>query len=307
MMCFDEWTHHLKSNCGHYDSRPSDRPAATIGRFRMHDRDGLDVAEIDCAIDRIERTRTGIRRDEAEHIFLLYQRSGTTGVIHNGQEQVLAVGESILLDSTLPATLEFGGEKAGFLSAHLPRAICLRDAARLPTVGRKIDAGHPLSGSFQSLLMPSGGATLTQNLPDFLFDLVALAFAAPETATDATRIRDRHHRFGFVRSIIDRNLTNPALTLDWLASEVHMSRRQVQREFQENGTSFTLFLQTRRLKHVAAHLRLAARLQRRPSISGLAYGAGFGDLSHFNHAFRSRYGMSPRSFLRDTETRLRRH
>ena len=33
-------------------------------------------------------------------------------------------------------------------------------------------------------------------------------------------------------------------------------------------------------------------------ITDIAYAAGFGDLSHFNHSFRRRYGATPREIRR---------
>ena len=306
-MNFEEWNHHLRSNCGHYYGEPGKARLTAGCLFRMHDRHGVEVAEIGCAIDRIERTPMGIRRDDAEHIFLLLQQSGTTRVTHNGHEEVLAPGDCILLDSTLPAKLGYEGRPAAFLSAHLPRGLCLEGRSQPLATGRKIPNGHPLRASFQSLMALEPNAAAKQYAPDFLIDLVGLAFGGESAAMDAMRVRDRHHRFKFIASAIDRSLTDPDLTLDWLVTQVHMSRRQLQREFRDHGTSFTSYLQCQRLKFVAEQLRQAARLRQSPSISDLAYRSGFGDISHFNRAFRHRYGTAPRAFLKEAGERLRPH
>ncbi|MEX0302445.1 MAG: helix-turn-helix transcriptional regulator, partial [Leisingera sp.] len=87
------------------------------------------------------------------------------------------------------------------------------------------------------------------------------------------------------------------LTVDALAASTGLSRRQLQREFQENGTTFTNCLTRTRLAAVAGKLRHAARLGHRVAIAQIAYGAGFGDISHFNRVFRQQYGFSPRGFL----------
>lgn len=307
MMNFEQWNHCLRSNCGHYYGEPGKAHAQTDGIFRMQDRHGVDVADIQCSIDRIERTSTGIRRDEAEHIFLLFQKNGTTQVTHNGRQEVLAPGEGILLDSTAPAELLFEGRPSAFLSAHLPRTTCLEGQSRTLSAGRKIGVDHPLSASFQALLAPATDIDDGQYSPRFLSELTALAFGETGPITDAARISERRHRYRFVTSVIDRNLTDPTLTLDWLATQVHMSRRQLQREFRGHGTSFSAYVQRQRLKFVAENLRQAARLQLRPPISDLAFRSGFGDISHFNRAFRQRYGTAPRDFLKETGRRLRAH
>jgi hypothetical protein len=41
------------------------------------------------------------------------------------------------------------------------------------------------------------------------------------------------------------------------------------------------------------------------SITAIAYAAGFGDLSHFNHSFRRRYGVPPREVRRMPQRGMR--
>jgi AraC-like DNA-binding protein len=57
------------------------------------------------------------------------------------------------------------------------------------------------------------------------------------------------------------------------------------------GTTFTdyaLNLRLTRAQQMLTESRFASW-----TISAIAYEAGFGDLSHFNRAFRRRYGASP--------------
>ena len=54
---------------------------------------------------------------------------------------------------------------------------------------------------------------------------------------------------------------------------------------------------TERLAH--AHRLLIDPRHARQSIGGIAYSCGFGDLSHFNHAFRRRYGATPSEVRRE--------
>jgi AraC-like DNA-binding protein len=65
----------------------------------------------------------------------------------------------------------------------------------------------------------------------------------------------------------------------------------VQMLFESEGTTFSRFLLDQRLAH--AHHMLSNPLLAKRTISTIAYEAGFGDLSHFNRAFRRRYGVTP--------------
>ena len=86
-------------------------------------------------------------------------------------------------------------------------------------------------------------------------------------------------------------MQDQALSLTSLAREFGISERYVQLIFEEMGTSFTQYLLEQRL-------RLAHRMLHNPAldhwrISDIAFGAGFGDLSHFNKTFRRRFGDTP--------------
>lgn len=305
MMGFEEWNSTMRSHCGHYYGEPDRSRSDSGGAFNIHIRHGVDVAEIHCAIDRIHRTRDGIRRDDAEHLFLLIQTTGESRITHVGRQERLQAGECMLLDSTSPAELQYDGQPVRFLSAHLPRSLCLDGCRRGVSVGRKVAASHVLARELRALVMSDRPHMAGTEGPELLNDLVGMAFGDQGASHDAMMVHDRRHRFGFVTSVIDRNLTDAELTLDRLAQAVNMSRRQLQREFRDHGTSFTSYLNCQRLKHVAERLRQAARLGQTPQIAQLAYGAGLGDLSHFNRSFRERYGKTPREFLKQTERRLR--
>jgi AraC-like DNA-binding protein len=61
--------------------------------------------------------------------------------------------------------------------------------------------------------------------------------------------------------------------------------------FEAEGTTFSSFVREQRLLHAFRQLRNPGLDTL--SISQIAYGAGFVDLSHFNRCFRSRFGDTP--------------
>lgn len=292
MICFEDWNSTLRASCGHYYAAPDRAVRGWKGAFALHRRGSIDVAEIRCPPARIERTRKGILRDDQEHFFLLHQLEGETGILHAGREALLKPGEFLLLDSTRAAELSIAGGPAAFLSAHLPRALVLERCREMPAAGCKITAAHPLHASLSRLLDGTGAG----DSAGYIFDLVPLAFTAG-ASPGAGSLGSRTHRFRLVREALELLSADPELTVDSLAARTGLSRRQLQREFQENGTTFTECLTRTRLAAVAAKLRHAARQGARAPIAQIAYGAGFGDISHFNRTFRQQFGCSPRGFL----------
>jgi AraC-like DNA-binding protein len=70
-----------------------------------------------------------------------------------------------------------------------------------------------------------------------------------------------------------------------------LTRRYIQRLFESEGVTFSQFVLGARLAR--AHRTLGDPRHAGSTISAVAFAAGFGDLSHFNHAFRRRYGATP--------------
>jgi AraC-like DNA-binding protein len=86
-------------------------------------------------------------------------------------------------------------------------------------------------------------------------------------------------------------LNRHELSLASLAARHRVTPRHVQMLFESDGTTFSRFLLAQRLAR--AHHMLSNPLLAERTISSIAYDAGFGDLSHFNRAFRHRYGVTP--------------
>lgn len=296
MMCLDEFDEAIMSNCGRFHTEPKRGSRKRIGNFAKRPRLGVDIAEIDCTIENIQRSRLGIRRDDQEYMFLLYQKTGETAVSHNQRDEVLRSGECLLLDSTKTATLGFSGQHASFASVHLPRGLFLDDRNFFPAAGRKIGGAHALHGSLKKVLFSDESRPEMDFSADYLFDFVRMIFGSETGTVEASRFRNRDDLFRYVQDTIDRKLMDSGFTIDCLARHVGRSRRQLQRDFSDNGTSFTRQMQQRRLMFVKSRLERNVRLGTRTPISEIAFQSGFNDLSHFNRLFRKHQGISPREF-----------
>lgn len=84
-------------------------------------------------------------------------------------------------------------------------------------------------------------------------------------------------------------------TIDQAAQRAGLSRRQFTLRFKEiAGTTFVAHLNALRLAHAERLLR-----SRGHSVTGVAFSAGFEDLSHFYRLFRAKHGMPPRRWLQE--------
>jgi AraC-like DNA-binding protein len=91
---------------------------------------------------------------------------------------------------------------------------------------------------------------------------------------------------------VARRFSDPDFDLDNVAGALGLSRRYVQKLLDEGtGKSFTEHLAGRRLERALAMLTDPCHLHL--AIIDIAFGVGFGDVSHFNRTFRRRFGETP--------------
>jgi AraC-like DNA-binding protein len=125
-----------------------------------------------------------------------------------------------------------------------------------------------------------------------VYDLVGLAFGATRDAAEIANGRGvRAARLHAIKTDILNGLRRHDLSLAGLAARHGVTPRYVQMLFESEGTTFSRFLIDQRLAR--AHRMLSDPRLAERTISVVAYEAGFGDLSHFNRAFRGRYGETP--------------
>jgi AraC-like DNA-binding protein len=120
------------------------------------------------------------------------------------------------------------------------------------------------------------------------------AFPPPQPGADgATTFRisgcdgARPDRLAALHDLV-ASLGDTDLSLTVLAARHRCTPRYVQRLFDDAGETFTDYVLSQRLAR--AHRMLSNPLRAGEKIASVAYDVGFNDLSHFNRAFRRRYG-----------------
>jgi len=299
-MLFEAWEDALRSTCGHYYAVPLDDQRTVDGHFLAQRLCGLDIANLAGKIRRIDRTRQGIRQDDQEHLFLLVQLAGSARIEQRDESSILVPGTLYLLDSTKPLQIGFDGARPHAISLHLPRAASLADALGPLRVGEVINVTTPAARRLHNYVLGamSHRDTTEKTRPDYLLDLTRLAFSTSDSETIAGRTLSQGARFELALRELETFVARPELSLTWLADRIGISARQLERDFQAHETSFVQQLREQRLKLACNLVELAKRSGREVRITDIAFASGFRDLSNFNRAFRTRFGLTPRDYAR---------
>ena len=137
------------------------------------------------------------------------------------------------------------------------------------------------------------------NLAEELFDNSATRAGSPPR--HRRRDTNRAHRDAADRILqcMSHDLGKP-LWIDELSSRVHLSPYHMCRLFREQtGRTIHAYRTQLRLRAALSHMAEGAC-----DLAGLALDLGFSDQSHFTHAFRRAFGLSPTAFCRSRSTRL---
>ena len=108
-----------------------------------------------------------------------------------------------------------------------------------------------------------------------------------------SNVERRRNKLDFteIAKDIRRNLTDPNLSLNWMAERHETTSRALRNLFYARNDSFTQWV-------LAARLDLAKEMLSEPqydhmNVASIALESGFGDISWFQTVFRRRFGMTP--------------
>jgi len=245
----------------------------------------------------VSRSSAKSTRDETAFSLQLVHR-GRCRIRHAGVESIALPGDMIIADRSKRYELTFTEPIQGLvLSPPWSRFAGYADTFE-STAGRRIDVasgpGAVLSSFIRSTwdqLVEREGEEWPDSAAATIWDLLEATLRGEHgreiTAGRADRLRRN------ARDLVDSHLRDPGFQSSELAQALGVSTRYLQMVFAEVGTTPSRFLLARRLDAAVARLR---RLDKSCSVTDVALECGFSDLSYFSRVFRSRFGVSARTY-----------
>ncbi|MDT0444043.1 AraC-like ligand-binding domain-containing protein [Streptomyces johnsoniae] len=265
------------------------------------------------SISSVRRTPELIRRSDPEYLQLSLTVTGRMRLAQSKNEAELDDGGLVLYDSSYPfdgSALSRHGDVVRQIVVQLPRRLLPVPPDRLtPLLSTRMPTDRGFGEVLRRFLIqvterpheygPADGPRLTT----VLVDLIAAAIGQRVDERPMPPA-DRHPQALYlsVQNFILRNLSDPALAPETIASAHHLSARSLHRLFQRHGATVAGLVRRERLER--ARRDLADPLLADVTVSAIAHRLGFRRPADFGRAFRAAYGVPPRDYreaaLRDT-------
>jgi AraC family transcriptional regulator, positive regulator of tynA and feaB len=247
-------------------------------------------------------TMRHVARANADELFVRLQIAGGFFVEQDGRQAMLEAGDITLLDPRRPMTGKYLKDAKQLVVKVPRRELEARIGHTRQMTALSIKPSKPehiLTSAYLTMLPTYADAlssTTADIIRDQVLDLVAVSLAS---AVDGKRPRVSSARalaLMSVRAAIEARLTDPALDAETVAAAAGISVRYGNAVLAQDGTSIMRLVQARRLERCRRALEDSSQAHR--TVSEIAYGWGFSDMTHFGRKFRATYGLLPSEYRR---------
>ena len=107
-----------------------------------------------------------------------------------------------------------------------------------------------------------------------------------------------------IRALVAARLTDPAFSIDEIATTLRCTKRYVHLAFREHSPSETLSEYILRERLFRCRQELASAGSNHKGIARIAYEWGFADAAYFSRAFRAHFRLTPRRFRQECQRDL---
>jgi AraC family transcriptional activator of tynA and feaB len=290
---FDFWYEVACKNIIRHRSTPEDR-------YAFHaELQSAALAEVDLCLFENAPMNVAHAPSEDDKFIIGRQLAGTFALEQSSREVLLQAGDFTLVDPRLPWSGKFfAGSK--FLLLKIPRRALEARVGKTSEMTvraiRPVEAENRLTSAFLDMLPAYAdelGPVAEELVKDQALDLIAVSLAkAMESKPHVSSARSL--AVMNVRAVIDARLGDPALDPETVAAAAGISIRYANAVLAQEGTSIRRLIQERRLAR--CRRALEDPLQAHRTVSEIAYGWGFSDMTHFGRRFRAAYGMLPSEY-----------
>lgn len=235
-------------------------------------------------------------RARSDDLFVCYQVSGAALITQNAREVTLSAGTLTLLDPLLPYDCRFF-EGSKTLVVKVPRLeLRARVGRNRELVARlvrpvRVDDSLTLELTAKLPLLAAEMTPVTDEMVgNHAIDLIALSIARTLEGESVRVSSSKAILLARIRAAIEARLTDSDLQAQDIADAVGISIRYANELLSAQDTSIKQLVLARRLARCQYALEDPNQAHR--TVSEIAYGWGFRDLTNFGRRFKATYGVT---------------
>ena len=248
------------------------------------------------------RTPRLVSKATAEGFLVLFTLSGRIVAEQDGESKMAKQGDLIVLDTAKPNKMSFVNQSDGYqcLVLFAPKSAFSETKALENGFPSPVLQSERLLSSLSSCLslvsnnLITASGTELHALFNACVSLLPLAAARFDGRTEKRLKLQRDYLFADILDYLHRNLCNSEISPPYVAYKFGISNRYLHKLFAISGTTFSAYITSKRLEHVARDL--ASSAARDQPIAVVARRWGFVDISTFNKNFKERFGSTPSVF-----------
>jgi AraC-like DNA-binding protein len=259
-----------------------------------------EISDIQWNVVGLRRTAGPLSDDVEPHVFVGLQESGVSRFAQGGRQAEIRPGDLIVLENVKPYTVSFRGNVKTFSIRVPTRVLGLRSSLLGRITAVRLGPERPVvdaAGAFFSRLVRNQtavGEADAELVAEPCLELIRAVVATSLGRDDLAREPLQHTLLQRVTTYVRLHLPERDLSAAQIASEHHVSVRQLYLTLSRAGISLGDWIRTQRLEECKRELSSSAH--QFMTIEAIAHRWGFASASHFGRVFRAAYGVSPREW-----------
>jgi AraC family transcriptional activator of tynA and feaB len=296
---FDFWHSAACKNLVDHNSRPECRLSFDAG-IETGSLGNVELVLFHNSPMEFSHTRNHVARARADDLFVCRQVRGALFLEQDTRQVVLEAGDLTLLDPLLPyeGRLSLDSKQLVIkVRRHELEARVGKTRGMVARLIKPIGVEDSLTSSLSGMLPSFAGkmSVIAQEMVgNHALDLIAISLAKTMEG-DRPRLSSAKALVQLnVRAVIEARLTDPALDAQTVADAAGISVRYANAALADDDMSIMRLIQARRLARCRYALDDPTQAHR--TVSEIAYGWGFSDMTHFGRRFKKAYGILPSDY-----------
>ncbi len=268
------------------------------GRMVHGEIGSVKMCRLSAGRHRVVRSPDLIRQDDRGYLKLVVQLEGSTWFEQNGRKTLLSPGEWSIYD-TMKAYSVSNTSPIEQLVLLVPREKVLTGSMKADDLMVQRYSARAGIGRLACELMnaafdeiPGSSPQSAEAIGDAITELLRHSLlersGLPTDLSHREALRDR------IKAYVERNLRDPALSIDQLADAFHCSKRNLHKVFSHDGATISEYIWRLRLERCRYDLLSPSCAWK--SITEIAFSWGFNSATHFSKVFKEAFGMPPRLY-----------